>query len=233
MVRLAFVSLMILACGCQAKTEVPALPAPAPSLTKTDIEQVIDASMNEFFVRKHWREWDKGDVVVLDPVWSPLRVYSPSEKELTTFDHIVEKYVGIREAVTPKNASAKGLETFTERKVVFDRIRNQYKVGTRVPSPTIHNLKSMTLDKRIVLQSLGDTSQFRGRGWFAGKAKLKEGTVRVYGKVTKPIFSPNGRFAFLSMSWVPWSVHSAEMKFYLEKTPSGWKVLYVGVTYFV
>jgi hypothetical protein len=78
----------------------------------------------------------------------------------------------------------------------------------------------------------------RGHGWIPGRAKFKcpggsGRELRVTGRLDPPAYSLDGEFACLRMTRVSWSIHSAELVFFLERSPQGWSVVHVRAVSFV
>ncbi|MBI1331924.1 MAG: hypothetical protein GC165_03495 [Armatimonadetes bacterium] len=230
---------IMLSCACSAPAPVEH-PKAIP-LGKSDVGQIVNASMNEFFVRKDWGEWEKGDFVLLDSEWVGNYRSFGSDQSYESFDKFLAN--ALEQTKLPPS-QAKNIPPDEKQKLdaqiaALNRIQKEYKEGPNMASPSIPNLKDLTLDPRIVLQPLEKVKSLQSSGiWFAGETSIanaagKKGKLRVYGKLDPPLFSPNGKFAILVMEWVPWSIHSAVLHFYLEKKDSGWKVVHVGEIFFV
>jgi hypothetical protein len=118
------------------------------------------------------------------------------------------------------------------------RIQKEFREGPSVVPPIVSDLKDLALDSRIVVRSIRETKELeKNHIWLPGEISIKngkgkKGTLRVYADLDPPLFSPNGKFAILVMG-VPWSIHSAILHFFLEKTSSGWKVVNIGEIYYV
>lgn len=210
--------------------------------SNNDARDVIQASLLSFFEPREWHsaDWNPKKHVVLRPKFRshPSATYG---KEINSFNDVLKeledyelgnkKYFATEK---PKDNDEDSRRSFFASKrdnllkvevlrYVRDKVgRNPERTTIQVPAIT-----QMKFDPRIVVTEKSNRFRF-------GAADRDESLERstVYANVGRPFFSPDGRFAIVSMS-IPWSIHSADVHFVLERRGSSWKIISTSNMFYV
>lgn len=192
----------------------------APTLYGADDARVAQAAMTEFFKKAEWNspEWSKGDLVVVRPSWRS-KERPVFEKEIAQVIAEYKKEPRAKAYLSELNAIG---SDWASNVVGFDP-------GTLPP------VKDLFLPGPVVVGEL-DYGKDRYFAWRPGRYTVKglrapSGTARVVVSLSAPGFSRNGRYALIVAS-APWSIHSADIRFFLKRAGSGWKVAHVSPIFY-
>ncbi|HVT13409.1 MAG TPA: hypothetical protein VHE55_14175 [Fimbriimonadaceae bacterium] len=181
---------------------------------RSDDAQVIEAGLLSFYDKTAWNGlWNVGDFVVIDPKYAS----------------------SVRGQFVDELADMRGSHQWgkeTKEVTLLDDVRKRSGAG-KSQGPAIEPLASMPLDARIITD---DASRYPSRFWSSTPVAItnrlgRKGDIRMSGFVNLPSYSPNGRYAILGITGIPWSMHSADVMMLLERRADGWKVIDVCATY--
>jgi len=180
-----------------------------------DDEKVVSASMATHFIPSEWisPSWNRGDVVLVDPKWH--------SKRRTSLREAVDRFGNF-------TRDAKDRRVYQELR----KAENEPKSWLpREPS----DLKTMMLGPRVVVGEM-QPENARSYGWFPGRHRVlgsKSGlTVRVPFALEAPGYSPNGQYAVV-LGRAPWSIHDADIFFFLKRSGANWVVIGVNPEFHV
>lgn len=199
-----------------ALTVLAALIAIAPFQAAQNADsQVIESCLLEFFAESKWRsmDWREGDFIVLDPEYRK-GYRSPVEQ--------IRELAG-REKRNRKSGNPEHI-AFLERAAT--------EIGRDgATSATATPIKQLSLDPRIVVAKVDRAI----RGYSPPKLKNRDGVmgaIRVAVRCERPVYSRAGDQAYLRVS-APWSIHSADVNFFLQKQGGTWTVRLVVPLFYV
>lgn len=196
----------------ERQTEGQAVGDKAPVALLRDDAAVINTAMPAFFEKRVWdqNDWTEGDFIVVMPEW---RSKTRLSFESSLGDAI--KWYGGYEGTVEIAKKLRDLKASIRRD------------GPRFDPGPVKPLKRMELDERIVLGEVERKFWTLDREIEIYNRVGKQGTVRVTGCLYPPAYSHDGRYACVKMIWVPWSIHGADLFFFLERTKDGWKIVHV------
>jgi len=180
-----------------------------------DDEKVVSASMATLFVPSEWTSpsWNRGDVVLVDPKWH--------SRGRTSFREAVDRFGHF-------TRDAKDRKVFQELRKAENEPNSWLR---REPS----DLKTMMLGPRVVVGEMQPEHE-RSYGWFPGRHRVLGGksgfTVRVPFALEAPGYSPSGQYAVV-MGRAPWSIHDADIFFFLKRSGANWAVTRVNPEFHV
>lgn len=202
--------------------------------SNNDARDVIQASLLSFFEPRHWHsaDWKPKNQVVLRPSYIP-HPSSNFDAKFNSFNDVLVQLETheLRSKRYFEKAKPKAKDQDSKRKFLATRRNNFLKievlayvrarVGKNPGNSMIHipEIAQMEFDPRIVVTNKSNRIRF---GAMERDESLEQGTV--YAHVGRPFFSPDERFAIVTMS-IPWSMHSADVHFVLEQKDTGWKII--------
>ncbi len=175
-----------------------------------DDAAVINAAMLAFFDNSVWDPypWMDGDFLLLR-----LELDSETRPDFEpSLDDAIKSYEGYGDKV----------EILAKLRNMKDSIRRE---GPGFDPGSVKALEDMELDERIVLGEIEGNLLTFGSEIESNGFVRKHGTMRADGRLYPPAYSHDGRYACVKMTWVPWSIHSADLFFLLERTKDGWKIV--------
>ncbi|MCC7436225.1 MAG: hypothetical protein IT363_16235 [Methanoregulaceae archaeon] len=179
------------------------------ALAGNDDRDVIQAALLSFYKKEIWHaaDWEpKQPIQVLDKFAKD----EPTSMELTLRKLKVEADSAV--ARTKKES-----KTSRDKEYLLYYERTSQELGRIIP---LAKQKGSSAPSRLV--------DFRDVTWRAG-IQLVDRITRDYSsgpvsaRASKPRYSPNGQFAWVQFS-MPWSIHSADVQFVLEKREGTWHV---------
>ena len=187
-----------------------------PHLAVGEESAVIDAAAQEFYGSR-LSEWNTGDFIAVEPAWSTGQFDSSNFDKALAFwttkfgnDGMAsaeETLKRIRETLNTASAPAGGTSNVTK------------------------GIETMDLDSRLVI--VPSTFFNDADPWVPGAVTMKnragkEGSFRVLCALTYPLFSGDGRYAFLQMNRVKSGHAYGQLHFFVEKVEGSWRALAVG-----
>lgn len=207
------------------------------SQTVNDDRDVIQTALLSFF---HKEEWHSAD-------WTPkahvvLRIQLHS-KARPTFDEEFKAIVedcqsNLKYATTElKKNSKMTLEKKSWLKkaeaeakadlAALEGIKSHLTEGAAYVPPPLVSLKSMAWNSRIILTDKSNRREFDD-----DKADRSLEYSTVYARTSRPTYSPNGRCAIVEFR-IPWSIHSAKVRFVFERKDGIWVQVVVNAIFYV
>ena len=178
---------------------------------------VISAAMLGFFEETDWNsDWAKGDYAVVRPQWS--------RDERPNFDELLNTAIE-RSNAWASEESDKLVGRLTAIKESVATTGELYRPGTLVEPPELE------LDDRIVVSDVEWSTFFTDENTDVKNRTGRMGSIRVAGHVSPPCYSRDGNYAIVTVD-APWSMHSAVVHFFLQKTNAGWEVFCVDPIFF-
>lgn len=185
-------------------------------------EKVVNAALKSFFKISAWNtpHWCSGDYIAVDSDWSDK----------------------VRPAFQSKLISAISDTTLHRSENSMYQILQR--IRRRTGQESIHQtveplipLKLLILDRRILVGAEPYEHDSKLVGWVSGEQRIKTsagkiGFVRASGRLAPPSFSKSGHYAYVSFE-TSWSIHSAEIQFFLERRNNDWHVIVVHPVFFV
>ncbi len=216
--------------------------AAAKLFPSSDARDAIQTSLLSFFEPRDWHsaDWNPKKQVVLRPKFvrhpsanydAKIVSFDDALKELEAYELRNKKYFATEKPsaadedskrwfLESKKANAHKIETL--RYVRLNVGKNPGRSTILVPE-----IAQMRFDPRIVVSEKSNRIRI---GSTDRDPSLEEGTI--YASVAHPFFSPDGRFAIVSMS-IPWSMHSADVHFILERKGTAWKIISTSSIFYV
>lgn len=202
-----------------------------------DDRDVIQTALLSFFRHEEWHSGDwkpKSHVVLRTQFRSKLRPDFNAELELIRENCQRELEYATEspkkdEKLTPKEvARLKEYAEDSRRELsALAAVKSNLSIGTDYMPSAIAPLKSMTWDSRIILS---DKWNRRFRETNENDKSLEQRTV--YASASRPAYSPNGRYSIVFFS-IPWSIHSADIRFLLERKAGVWVQILVSKLFYV
>jgi hypothetical protein len=199
----------------------------APTAVRADDDRdVIQTAMLSFFVRQEWHSAD----------WKPKQhvILRPSFRPASRADFSLSVKEGIREAQrnvahlesaigTPKTDPAttkrwkRALQVAEAELSGLAAIQKNMLGAPAYKASPIVQPGSLTWDKRILVTDKSNRPRFGPDN--NRDASLETWTV--YATAAPPTYSPNGRYALIQLH-IPWSMHSSDITFYMERVGEKW-----------
>ncbi|RYG33781.1 hypothetical protein EON81_17270 [bacterium] len=187
--------------------------ASSPAQNRDADVNVVNAAMLSFFTWSAWNDsWRHGERIVLSGEWN------------------YTSRADFGDMVSQANRDLSALD-----QGIYNRLKKVRGGGTdRKP----RELFSLQLDPRVLVGAKTYTAKGRlDMGWSPGEVQVKgkdgkEKIVRTMGSLSPPSYSADGRYAALRMTNVPWSIHSCDLAFFLQKQGQKWIVVLVSPTYY-
>ncbi len=205
--------------------------------TVNDDRDVIQTALLSFFHKEDWHAGDwtpKSHVVLGTQLRSKVR---PNFQE--EFNSIRERCAKDMEYATIelKRSTTMKLDCKSRlEKVIADSKRDlaalevvkyQLSEGAAYVPPPLVPLKSMAWDSKIILTDKSNRFKFDDRN---ADRSLEKWTVYAY--AFRPTYSPNGRYAIVEFR-IPWSIHSAEVRFLFARKHGTWTRIMVSSIFHV
>jgi len=201
-------------------------PAQAQELTGEADRDVIQLSLLSFFQKEEWHsaDWTPENHVVL------RREYRGKQR--------ADFAVALSDEINRASQNLEEIASYAREEVSDDallahlaRVRNQTQKdlavlktikermseGPLVTPPPLVQPSAFTWDKRI---RVTDRSN-RPMSFEQNPDKTLERST-VYARAEPPCYSPNGRYAIVKFH-IPWSIHGADVWFFLEREGESWR----------
>ena len=188
-----------------------------------DDRDIIQTCMLSFYQKHHYqmREWDAVTKVILrskylEPTGQGLHAalaeaIDSSRKE---YEYCVQALKKKKQVDDPKEFAL----NIPKMKANLEALRGMKtrtaKGGDFLP-PSQVELKEMLWDKRILVNDAIAKDRLRNDGYIKGG---------VYASTTRPSYSPDGKQAYVMFN-IPWSIHSGDVYFFLERAGQKWVLL--------
>lgn len=202
-----------------------------------DDRDVIQAAMLSFFTPEEWHSADwtpKNHVIIRTQLRSKVRPqFGENLDAIIKYKESEVDYLKTEMGKANPNTDwdkakmKQYLANITADLEKLKAIQALTGAGAEYTPPPITPLKSMDWDKRIIVTDERNLRFPRGE---KNDSKLERYTV--YASLERPCYSPNGRYAIVSMS-LPWSIHSADVSFVFERKETGWEKIAVNSVFFV
>ncbi len=218
--------------GCTGRHDSSANPLPEETTRTTQEDaEVIETALLRFFSNDEWIEsdWDTGEVLVLDPTWK--------KRTELFFDAVQGDLKQIE--YTAKNSKYKVHRQRAEQelgalKPILEDVRGTKEVrsaGERSPPEMRPSLVSLVddMDERIIVSEEDPYPYDISRNMTIKDRSGVKRTWRTKCWIGHPQYSASGKYAFVQVV-APWSIHSADINFYLERVGDDWTVKCAAVT---
>ncbi|RYG33780.1 hypothetical protein EON81_17265 [bacterium] len=175
---------------------------------------MVNAAMLSFFTPSGWNHgWSEGDLVVISESWAT--------NSSSDFADMVSDVWG-------RASSPRDKRIYAE----LDEIPSGGAKSAQIP------LTRLDLDSRILrLANIYPPEGYAGMGWSPGERVKgtfgERRTVRIKGALVPPVYSPDGRYAALRMTHVPWSIHACDITFFFQKQGTAWTLLLILPIYYL
>ena len=185
------------------------------ALSPSEEADVIQGAMGEFFTNR-WAEWNVGEFIALEPAWTN------GQSDLQNFDKALDYW--IVKFGNEGNSDEGILKRIRETLVIAG---SPLATKIKVEKP----LDTMDLGQQVVIAP--STYFDNSAAWVPGSVGIKsrlnrEGGIRAKGSLAYPLFSGDGRYAFVEMRHVKAGTELGQLHFFLEKMEGKWKTLAVG-----
>ena len=190
--------------------------AVSTALVASEESAVIVAASSEVFTER-WPDWNTGDYVGIEPAWSTGKF------DTEGFDKALSYW-------TIKF----GNDGIAANEETLKRIKETLVTASSRPATTVNvekGLANMDLGERIVL--VPKTFFGSNDAWVPGAVRMqnrsnKGGSFRVFGALSYPQFSGDGRYAFFQLNHVKSARAYCQLHLFLEKVEGSWRTLAVG-----
>jgi hypothetical protein len=223
LLRALFVGTMFVSIGY---TTSAAEPAQASGLPRESDRDVIQLCLLSFFQKEEWHsaDWTPENHVVLRPEFR-VKVRgdfaAALDEEIRRANQSLEQIasrIGTEASDDARHAQLARLHEQTQKDLAaLQSITKRMSEGPQVTPPPLVQPAALTWDKRIRVTERSN----RYRSFKQNLDKTLERST-VYALAEPPRYSPNGRYAFVKFH-IPWSIHSADVSFFLEREGDSWR----------
>ena len=187
-----------------------------PHLAVGEESAVIDAAAQEFYGSR-WAEWNTGDFIAVEPAWAT------GQFDSSNFDKALLYWT-----------TKFGNDAMAGAEETLKRIRETLNTASAPVGGTSNvtkGIETMDLDSKLVV--VPSTYFNDADPWVPGAVTMKnrlgqEGSFRARCALTYPLFSGDGRYAFLQLNRVKSGHAYGQLHYFLEKTDGSWRTLAVG-----
>lgn len=197
--------------------------------SRPDDEVVIETALLSFFEKEDWQspDWTHGDFVLLDP--------TPRPKERPDFQKLLDAAIKDLES-WPEESKRKYPKEYKKSLADATKLRAVSQMakpnGQRyTPEPKSPDFAKLKLDPRIVVKSV-DFHWMEAHRKKVTNRLGTSGSLRVMIKIDPPGYTADGRFAIV-VGHAPWSIHGADLAFFLQRSGRKWTIAYVATTFYV
>lgn len=198
---------------------------------------VLKAVTGAFYSKGAWKshEWTQGTYLVVVPKYmEPKRAdFALAVREAS--DYFKE---GLREAAKERASKKKRSEyqekELTESEKYFKGSLAALTIVSQAGSsfPPMVPFGQLKIDEPAVVSDAKREWRTRRSDWMVKAPSGNVGSVRTSFRFQPPGYSADGQFAVIKGD-APWSIHHADLNFFLTKKPAGWEILCVQVVYYV